>query len=168
MITPATMISNLADKATGWQPVTCSHEELVELVKKIFIKGQPAENLDDVKQISKGSFWNGFTLKTPDEQYIMYIEAAAGSKGRLVTIRDNETKKVYKKDYLLLRKFAAAVAEECEKELQNPTVKFSDHPCEDTNTNGCFFCPQCGTRCEARDVYCKECGNLLREDEAIS
>ncbi|EEQ59213.1 hypothetical protein CBFG_02923 [Clostridiales bacterium 1_7_47FAA] len=171
MITPATMVVNLAHKATGWNPIICSHEELIEVVKKIFIEGQSVEFLDKVKQVSKGGFWKEFLLATPDERYELYIESAAYSKGRLVTIRDKDEKKIYEKDYLLLKKFAEAVTEECEKELRNPTTVFDrkievnfGHSQAGNDMQVCF-CPECGTGCEVDDIFCRECGTLLKEVE---
>lgn len=152
MVTPATMVVNLVDKASGWKPVICSHEELINLVKKFFIEGQSEEFLNQVEKVSKGGFWSEFLLTTPNDRYRIYAESAAFSKGRLVTIRDNEKKIIYEKDYLFLKKFAIAVIEECEKERKNSTKQVC-------------YCPECGTKCDMSDTFCGECGNLLKEKE---
>ncbi|SCH81444.1 Uncharacterised protein [uncultured Clostridium sp.] len=169
MITPATMVVNLAHKATGWKPIICSHEELIEVVKKFFIQGQSEEYLSNVKQVSKGAFWNGFVLTTPNERYELYIESAANSRGRLVTVRDNDEKIIYEKDYLFLKKFAAAVVEECEKESGHPTQERNEmtgtiFTNQESNMNvQMCFCPQCGTKCDTSDLFCSECGTVLKE-----
>lgn len=167
MITPATMIVNLANKATGWEPVVCSHEEMVTLVKEKYIKGQSKEFIENVREVSKGSFWKTFTLMTPDKRYELYTEAAVSSKGRLVTLRDHQEKKVYEKDYLFLKKFAEAIREESEKELRSPAIKFDGNEknsLRNANANldvkGCF-CPQCGARCNVDATFCMGCGTKL-------
>lgn len=158
MITPVTWIVNFRFKAAGWKIVVCSHEELIDLVKKLYITGQSEEYLDVVKKAAKGSFWGLIFLTTPDERYEMRVEAVVSSKGRLVSIRDKKEKIMYDKDYLLLRKFTKAVNEECDKELQFPKDRRDDAVTEDGNEQPYCFCPQCGAKCRLDDVFCAECG----------
>lgn len=162
MITPATAVVNLAHKAAGWNPVICSHEELIDLINRIFIEGESVEYLGIVMQAAKGDFLKEIFLSTTDERYELYIESAASSKGRLVTVRDKEEKNIYEKDYLLLKKFTKAVTEKCEKELRNPTIKRQGKREAEGDAQEYAFCPQCGTKHEKDDIFCKECGGLLK------
>lgn len=169
MVTPETKGVDLVNKAIGWNPIPCSHEELINLVKKNFIEGQSEEYLKHVEKVSKGGFQNEFFLITPNNRYELYIESAAYSKGRLVTIWDREERIIYARDYLFLQKFAEAVMEECAKKLGNPMsecdkqngINFGNR--ESDMGMLILYCPQCGAKCGMSDIFCGECGNLLKE-----
>lgn len=67
MITPSTLLVNVLEKTRGWHPVTCSHDEMIALMKKIFIdKANSAEELETIKKASKGAFMRNSGLKSSD------------------------------------------------------------------------------------------------------
>ena len=56
MITPSTKLVNLLEKAQGWKVHSCSHEQMIKLVKTAFLEGASSEQIEQLKNLQKVLF----------------------------------------------------------------------------------------------------------------
>lgn len=163
MVTPSTLLVNVLEKTRGWHPVTCSHDEMIALMKKVFIdKANSAEELETIKKASKGAFMRNSGLKSSDGIYELTIQAAAHSTGQRICIFDNERMDLYQRDYAFVKKFAKAVEEECDiakqKLIMGEKGVVTNSITKDINASKC---PVCGKENPIEGKFCTECGAKL-------
>lgn len=197
MITPSTKLVNLLEKAQGWKVHSCSHEQMIKLVKTAFLEGASSEQIEQLKKSSKGSFLGQERLMSANQEYELVIQGAAYSTGRRICIYDHKRNDMYQRDYLLVKKFADAVREECIKaectisnkneikEIQgNNDKKIIRDYCikcgaeinkEDKFCTTCgspvsckLFCPQCHTELSPEAKYCPMCGSAIAQKDSVN
>lgn len=160
MITPSTKLVNLLEKAQGWKVHSCSHEQMIELVKTAFLEDANAEQLEQLKKSSKGSFFGQERLMSANEEYELVIQGAAYSNGRRICIYDHKRNDMYQRDYLFVKKFADAVKEECiraESTLGNK-IKGKTQINGDLKTTK-DYCAKCGAEIDKSAKFCTTCGS---------
>lgn len=163
MITPSTLLVNVLEKTRGWHPISCSHEEMIALMKKIFIDAaNNDEELENIKKASKGAFMGKSGLISADGKYELTIQAAAHSTGRRICICDKEKMDLYQKDYAFVKKFAKAVEEECDNSKQKFIEGKKDPVLKPVAENASIVkCPACGNKNPAEGKFCTKCGARL-------